>query len=101
MSKYIINWMKIKNFKVFDEFIIDFNDSRLICFGAPNGYGKTTIFDAIELGMTGNINRIKSIELCPQNCLIKRYFNEKDLIKINKNLMSYIGLKAYESKRIG
>lgn len=62
MSKYIINWMKIKNFKVFDEFIIDFNDSRLISFGGPNGYGKTTIFDAIELGMTGNINRIKSID---------------------------------------
>lgn len=62
MSKYIINWMKIKNFKVFDEFIIDFNDSKLVSFGGPNGYGKTTIFDAIELGMTGNINRIKSID---------------------------------------
>jgi DNA repair exonuclease SbcCD ATPase subunit len=62
MSKYIINWMKIKNFKVFDEFIINFNDSKLISFGGPNGYGKTTIFDAIELGMTGNINRIKSID---------------------------------------
>lgn len=62
MSKYIINWMKIKNFKVFDEFIIDFNDSKLVSFGGPNGYGKTTIFDAIELGMTGDIKRIKSID---------------------------------------
>ena len=62
MSKYTIQWMKIKNFKVFDAFEINFNDSKLVSFGGANGYGKTTIFDAIELGMTGNINRIKSVD---------------------------------------
>lgn len=62
MSKYIIKWIKIKNFKVFDEFEIDFADSRLASFGGPNGYGKTTIFDAIELCITGDIKRIKTVD---------------------------------------
>lgn len=34
---------------------LDFNESNLIIMGGPNGYGKTTIFDAIELLITGDI----------------------------------------------
>lgn len=55
--------MKIKkillyNFKNFrHETVIDFSDNMTFLVG-PNGFGKTTIFDAIELGLTGDISRI-------------------------------------------
>ena len=55
--------MKIKkillyNFKNFrHETVIDFSDNITFLVG-PNGFGKTTIFDAIELGLTGDISRI-------------------------------------------
>lgn len=54
--------LTIKNFKVFTDFFIDFERADLIVLGGPNGYGKTTIFDAIELAFTGNIDRFESIE---------------------------------------
>lgn len=49
------------NFKNFRrETIIDFSDNITFLVG-PNGFGKTTIFDAIELGLTGNISRINKV----------------------------------------
>lgn len=62
----MINISKItfKNFKVFggDPYTIVFEDNRLILLDGPNGYGKTSVFDAIELGITGNITRLISLE---------------------------------------
>ena len=58
--------MKIKkillyNFKNFKQgIVIDFSDNITFLVG-PNGFGKTTIFDAIELGLTGNISRINRV----------------------------------------
>lgn len=49
----------IKNFKgVRDKKIIDFSDGTTLLSG-PNGFGKTTIFDVIELCITGELERIK------------------------------------------
>lgn len=49
----------IKNFKnIKDTRIIDFQDNVTLFVG-PNGFGKTTIFDAIELSLTGKIRRIE------------------------------------------
>ena len=46
------------NFKNFrHETVIDFSDNITFLVG-PNGFGKTTIFDAIELVLTGYISRI-------------------------------------------
>ena len=50
---YKIIYLGIFNFKVFDKFVLDFRQSNVITFGGPNGYGKTTIFDALELALTG------------------------------------------------
>jgi len=47
----------IKNFKVYKEQIFDFNDTGLLVFDGPNGFGKTTIYDAIELLFTNQIKR--------------------------------------------
>lgn len=58
--------MKIKkiliyNFKNFRyETVIDFSEDITFLVG-PNGFGKTTIFDAIELGLTGNLSRINKV----------------------------------------
>jgi exonuclease SbcC len=62
MSKYIINSLHIENFKTFDDFYLDFGTSELITFGGPNGYGKTTIFDALEIGLTGNVDRFIKVD---------------------------------------
>lgn len=62
-----IERLKIKNFKCFDnnkfyEFKFNYNSNPIILSG-PNGFGKTTFFDAIELIFTNNITRLnKDIE---------------------------------------
>jgi len=63
MSRYKIDAIWIYNFKVFDDFAIDFKTSHLVLLGGPNGYGKTTIFDAVELALTGNIERFTKIDI--------------------------------------
>ena len=47
----------IKNFKIYNEKTIDFEDKNLLVLDGPNGFGKTSIFDAIELLFTGKIRR--------------------------------------------
>lgn len=50
----------IENFKGIDsKQIIDFEKNGLTLFDGPNGYGKTTIFETIELCVTGDLNKTK------------------------------------------
>ena len=63
MQYKIIN-LRIKNFKCFDnskfyEFNIDYDKNPVILSG-PNGFGKTTFFDAVELIFSNNITRLDS-----------------------------------------
>ena len=52
--------MRIENFKSFKKSVeFDFTGNDLVLFDGPNGFGKTTIFDAIELCFTGKISRVK------------------------------------------
>lgn len=53
-----------KNFKIFgnEPYIINFGQSNLVLLDGPNGYGKTSVFDAIELALTGNISRLIPVE---------------------------------------
>ena len=56
-----IKSVEIENFKLFGEKfdeIENISNANLILFNGPNGYGKTTVFDAIELALTGEIKRI-------------------------------------------
>ena len=56
-----INKIRIQNFKVFQDTIIDFETSDLIVFDGPNGFGKTSIYDTIELLFTGKIRRFDDL----------------------------------------
>ncbi|MDO7899213.1 AAA family ATPase [Pseudomonas citrulli] len=45
-----LNKITLKNFKVFGDepYTINFEDNTLVLLDGPNGYGKTSVFDAIE-----------------------------------------------------
>ncbi|QXE84896.1 AAA family ATPase [Geomonas nitrogeniifigens] len=64
MENFTIGSISMKNFKLFGPhgYTVNFADDRLIVFDGPNGYGKTSVFDAIELALTGNISRFHAIE---------------------------------------
>ena len=59
-----LNKITLRNFKIFggEPYTISFEDNNLVLLDGPNGYGKTSVFDAIELGLTGNITRLISLE---------------------------------------
>ncbi len=48
----------LENYKLFASKSIEF-ENYLSVFDGPNGYGKTSIFDAVEFLITGSISRIK------------------------------------------
>jgi len=56
--------LTLKNFKLFDSnpYTLNFDGSNLVLLDGPNGYGKTSVFDAIELGLTGNLSRLIPLE---------------------------------------
>lgn len=54
---YSINRLEINNFKLIeDKKIINFSKCDLVVLDGPNGYGKTSIFDAIEILVKGSRN---------------------------------------------
>ncbi|WNF23155.1 AAA family ATPase [Mesobacillus jeotgali] len=57
---YRIKKILIENFKSIDYKFIDFVNKDLIVFDGPNGFGKTTIFDAIELVVCGRVYRVNN-----------------------------------------
>ncbi|MGE6579128.1 AAA family ATPase [Paenibacillus xylanexedens] len=52
----------IENFKSIERLELDWTQNQLVVLDGPNGFGKTTIFDAIELVLSGKIDRIKKPE---------------------------------------
>lgn len=55
---YKIRKIYLENFKYVKEdksLEVDFNDASLVLLNGPNGYGKTTTFEAIELLLNGDI----------------------------------------------
>ncbi|MFU6727449.1 AAA family ATPase [Pseudomonas aeruginosa] len=59
--KWKISKIEVSSFKAFKHIFLDLGESSLLTLDGPNGYGKTSIFDAIELLLTGQINRIQNL----------------------------------------
>lgn len=53
--------IEVSSFKAFRHIDLDLGTSSLLTLDGPNGYGKTSIFDAIELLLTGQIKRIHNL----------------------------------------
>lgn len=66
-NNYKISRISLKNFKSIDEAKIDFEGANLNVLDGPNGFGKTTIYDAIQLLMTGSVRRIESNKIVAGN----------------------------------
>lgn len=61
---FVLNKLMISNFKYITTdrpITIDLNNSNMIVLNGQNGYGKTTLFDAIELLITGKIHHIQQV----------------------------------------
>jgi len=60
-----MNWkiskIRLIGFKAFSMVDLEIEGSSLLTLDGPNGFGKTTIFDAIELLLTGKIERVKRL----------------------------------------
>ncbi|MEZ8468480.1 AAA family ATPase [Vibrio splendidus] len=64
MNDFRISRLLVKNFKSYtEEFLYDFENKDLIILDGPNGFGKTTIFDAIEVALTGTVSRFKDSKI--------------------------------------
>ncbi|WP_404409798.1 AAA family ATPase [Pseudidiomarina marina] len=57
MNKWRISRLKINGFKIFSSFEEKYNNS-LIIYDGPNGFGKTSLFDAKQLLFRGQLPRI-------------------------------------------
>lgn len=59
--KWQISRIEVSSFKAFKHILLDLGGASLLTLDGPNGYGKTSIFDAIELLLTGQVNRIQNL----------------------------------------
>lgn len=78
---YTISRLRMQNYKVFEDKELDFNNSKLIVLDGPNGFGKTSVFDAIELLITGDLSRISSSSNITKNETFESVFIMKDIKK--------------------
>ena len=54
-----INSVEIINFKIYKNEKFDFQNAKVILLTGDNGFGKTTVLDAIEWCLSGNVGRVK------------------------------------------
>ncbi|KFX60409.1 hypothetical protein FDC50_15270 [Clostridium botulinum] len=92
------------NFKIFENFdkIKEIDETSMVLLTGPNGYGKTSVFDAIELALTGRIKRIETY-----NKNINGIFAYENMILVrDENKEAYVSLtikvedKIIEIRRI-
>lgn len=91
--------MKIKSiyiraFRCFEEADIDFAkngvSANLVAIQAPNGFGKTSLLDAIEFGMTNRIERFEKANYKDDNVVDKKLRDKKSFYIIKNVLKSLL-----------
>jgi energy-coupling factor transporter ATP-binding protein EcfA2 len=60
--KFRLKQLIVKNFKAFKSRSINFESKNLILLDGPNGFGKTSFYDALELLFIGKVQRYINIE---------------------------------------
>ncbi|MFD1009437.1 AAA family ATPase [Oceanisphaera ostreae] len=58
----IVKRLVINNFKIFESLDLSVESDHLIVLDGPNGFGKSSFFDALELLLTGSIRRYIELE---------------------------------------
>lgn len=111
MNGYKLKKLYIENFKLITSRTIDFDSFDLLILDGPNGYGKTTIYDALELLISQRISRIDDNDVednrnAHQDSLFAKNKQKPILIKgefVNEyqnNLVLAIFLPAKENSKI-
>lgn len=82
-----IKGLYLNNFKGVDSILkIDFSleqDVKLNILSGPNGFGKTTLFDAIEICLTSNFHRVKMFENIQKKQQVElNHFIKTQLVKM-------------------
>ncbi|MCL4100422.1 DNA replication and repair protein RecF [Bacillus altitudinis] len=78
VNNYIISRIFLKNFKSIDEAKVELEGVNLNVLDGPNGFGKTTIYDAIQLLLTGSVRRIESNKIVAGNKGFQDHLFSKD-----------------------
>lgn len=100
-NKYIIEDIKIQNFKCIEYFELGNQElNNLVVFDGPNGYGKSTVFEAIEIILTERPRKHRQTNLDA-----KYAFNDSPIHKNGKDqiileLILNDGLETISIKRI-
>lgn len=101
-STIIINKIFLDNYKLFQNFTLDLKNGLNI-FDGPNGYGKTSLFDAIEFLITGDIKRVTTCKVLDGKYKYQKVFFAKDykqdvIIKaeFSKNDKTFVLVKKVE-----
>ena len=80
LNRVTIKRIYLDNYKLFEDFTLDFSDG-LNVFDGPNGYGKTSLFDAIEFLITGDIKRVTGCKVIDGKFAYEKTFFAKDYKK--------------------
>jgi DNA repair exonuclease SbcCD ATPase subunit len=93
-----INKIRISDFRIYhgvEEFDFTKNDStaNLVAIYAPNGYGKTSFFDAVEWAYSDKIIRLES------NAILKDSLKESDFSLQDKIVLT--NRKSYQEGKLG
>lgn len=86
----MISRLYLQNFKSIDEATVEFNGENLNVLDGPNGFGKTTIYDAIQLLLTGSIRRVESNKIVVGNKGFDDHLFSKDQTKPTEIIIEFI-----------
>lgn len=60
--KLTVKRLEVRNFKVFKKLELSLDSDHLVVLDGPNGFGKSSFFDSLELLLTGKIRRYVELE---------------------------------------